>query len=67
MGVTTDDAKAHFGNSTSRLARALGIEPPSVYDWGRFPPPLRQLQLEQITNGALKAEPECDKFRARAA
>lgn len=54
----TSQALAHFGDSKQALADALGIKVPSVYEWGEYPPPLRQIQLEQITGGALKAEPD---------
>jgi hypothetical protein len=56
--MLTSDALAHFGGSKSALAKALDISVPSVYEWRKYPPPLRQLQLEQITGGALKAEPD---------
>lgn len=48
------DAIEYFG-SQSALARALGIKPPSIADWGDEVPDLRQLQLEAITHGQLKA------------
>ncbi len=53
-----DEAVSFYG-SQAALARALGIAQPSVADWGEFPPDRRQLQLEHITNGDLKAEPGC--------
>lgn len=49
------------------VARALGIEQPSVCNWGEYPPPLRQIQLERLTGGMLRAEPECWEPAARAA
>ena len=55
--MLTVEALAYFNDSTTELARAIGVEVPSVYDWGEYPPPLRQLQLERITDGQLKAEP----------
>lgn len=64
--MTTDDCIRHY-LTKAKLAEALGIEAPSVYSWGEFPPPLRQLQLERLTDGNLKAEPGCDKFRLAAA
>lgn len=36
----------------------LGIKQPSVAAWGEYPPGVRQLQLESMTGGVLKAEPE---------
>jgi DNA-binding transcriptional regulator YdaS (Cro superfamily) len=55
--MNIDQAIEHFG-SQSALARALGIEPPSVAEWkanGRIPP-LRQFQIESVTGGKLKAD-----------
>jgi DNA-binding transcriptional regulator YdaS (Cro superfamily) len=57
--MKTSEAIAHYSGNKSALARALGIDQSSVYDWGEFPPPARQLQLERITDGGLKAEPGC--------
>jgi hypothetical protein len=56
--VTTQEAINYF-RSKSALAAALGIEPPSVYGWKEYPPALRQLQLEELTGGALRAEANC--------
>ncbi len=50
------DAIRRFG-SASALARALNIKPPSIYGWPDTVPPLRQLQLEALTDGALAADP----------
>lgn len=68
-GVKTSEAIAFFG-SKRELANRLKLAPPSVYCWAYneaegkpYPPPLRQLQIEALTGGALKAEPDCDKFR----
>lgn len=54
--MLTKDAIAHFGTQAA-LAQALGIKQQSVADWGETVPPLRQLQLERITDGVLKAAP----------
>jgi hypothetical protein len=55
--MLTVEAISYFADSTTELARALGVEPPSVYDWGEYPPPLRQLQIQALTGGYLMAEP----------
>jgi DNA-binding transcriptional regulator YdaS (Cro superfamily) len=60
--VKTEDAIKYF-RTRARLAGALGIKPPSISEWKDEPPPLRQLQLERITNGELKAEQHCDTYR----
>lgn len=57
MTMRTQDAIEHF-KSRRALAGALGIAPESTYGWGEFVPPLRQLQLEMLTSGALQAEPK---------
>lgn len=41
------------------LAKALDITQSTVAGWGDYPPDIRQVQLEMITGGKLKAEPEC--------
>lgn len=55
-GMRTDDAIRHFG-SQAALARALDIKPPSISSWGAEVPPLRQLQIEKLTGGKLRANP----------
>jgi len=57
--MRTSEAKAYFDGNVSRLAEALDMDQSSVYSWGEFPPGGRQLQLERITGGKLKAEPGC--------
>lgn len=61
--MKTADAVAYFG-SQAELARVLGIKPPSITDWGENVPPLRQLQLQQLTLGKLQAA--ADVFTKRA-
>ena len=56
--MKTSDVKAHYGSQYA-IAKALGIKQPSVAAWGSYPPALRQLQLEAITGGKLKAELSC--------
>lgn len=60
--MTKTDAVRHF-QTQAKLAAALGMYQGSVSLWGEYPPPIRQLQLEALTRGALKAEADCDKFR----
>lgn len=55
MGMTTADAIKHFGSQYA-ISKALGIAQPSVCKWGECPPDLRQLQIESLTGGSLKAE-----------
>ncbi len=60
--MTKDQAVKHFGTQV-KLAEALRMSQGSISLWAEFPPPLRQLQIEALTQGALKAEPDCDKYR----
>jgi hypothetical protein len=62
--MTTDECIAHFGGKP-KLAQALGVRLPSLYDWGHYPPPLRQLQLQILTRGKLKAEEDCTPKRGK--
>lgn len=45
---------AHFG-SIAAVARALGITSGAISQWPDEIPALRALQLERLTDGALKA------------
>jgi len=50
------NAAIEFFGSGRALAEGLGIKPAAVYQWGEYPPHLRQLQIELLTGGELKAE-----------
>lgn len=52
------DAVKHAGNA-SALAEMLGITQSAICQWGDVIPDNRQLQLERITLGALKADRGC--------
>ena len=54
--MTKDEAIKHYGTQ-QKLAQALGIRQGTVSGWGTYPPAIRQLQIQQITRGRLKAEP----------
>ena len=54
--MTKDEAIKHYGTQ-QKLADALGLSQSTVAEWGAYPPKLRQLQLQQVTRGRLKAEP----------
>lgn len=56
--MTTREALEHYGGDARALAHVLGIWHSAIYQWDIHPPALRQLQLEHLTNGELKAEPE---------
>lgn len=57
-GMTKDQALQHYAGNQTQLAKALGIHQSTVCKWVEVPP-LRQIQLEQITKGKLKADPDC--------
>lgn len=56
--MKTQAAIEHAG-STGALAALLGIKSAAVSQWDEYPPDKRQLQIERLTNGALRAEPGC--------
>ena len=56
--MNKQEAVTHFGSQVL-LAKALGMSQGSVSLWGEYPPVLRQLQIQAITGGKLKAEPDC--------
>ena len=53
--MNTADAVKHFGTQT-HLASLLNTNQSTVASWGKFPPQLRQLQIESLSGGVLKAE-----------
>jgi transposase-like protein len=53
------EAIAYYQGNVSELARALELHQSAPYSWREYPPDKHQLALERITNGVLKAEPEC--------
>lgn len=61
--MTKDQAIKALGGTQAALATALGMTQGSVSLWGEFPPPMRQLQIEAMTRGELRAESDCDRFR----
>ena len=57
----------HFG-SVKKLAETLGISRAAVAQWGEIVPPLRAMQLHELTGGQLVYRAETyadwfDKFR----
>lgn len=60
--MTRDEAVAFFG-SQLKLAKRLGITQGSVSLWAGGIPPLRQLQIERLTKGKLRADRSCDSYR----
>ena len=60
--MRTQEVIEFFGSQTE-AARKLGIKQPSVAAWDEFPPHDRQMQIQAVTGGKLRAEPDAiDKF-----
>lgn len=57
-----EDAVSHFGGK-SNLARALGIDPASVSQWGDFIPKGRAYELQALTGNKLKYEPKPQELK----
>jgi DNA-binding transcriptional regulator YdaS (Cro superfamily) len=57
--MKTIDMVTRYG-SQAELARALGVSRAAVNAWGEDVPPLRQLQLQAITNGEI--QPDADVY-----
>ena len=58
--MTKDEAIAFYGTQ-QKLAAALGMSQGSVSLWGDKPPAIRQIQLQTITKGKLKADPDAKR------
>lgn len=56
--MRTRTAIEHAGTQAG-LAALLKITSSAISQWGEYPPDKRQLQLERVTNHALKAEAGC--------
>lgn len=64
--MTKEDAIKRWGTQTA-LGIALKVDQSTISGWGTHPPAWRQLQIEALTAGELKAEPDCDKYRVPVA
>ncbi len=53
--MTKTEAIEHFGNA-SAVAKALGLSRAAISGWGDEVPLLRQMQIERLTKGKLKAD-----------
>jgi len=51
------EAIKHFGG-VRQLAAALNIWPTAVSQWGDTIPPRRAYEIERLTKGKLRADPE---------
>ena len=58
LGMKTSDVVQFFGTQC-KAAEALGMAQSSIASWGDSPPDARQLLVERVTNGQLKADPGC--------
>ena len=58
MSMTLEQVRKHFG-SYAEAARKIGISRGGIAQWHTFGyvPRFRQLQIEKITRGRLKADP----------
>ena len=53
--MTTDEALEFFGGR-KRLAAALDVWPHATARWGKFPPKVRQYQIQVLSDGKLRVE-----------
>lgn len=53
--MTKTEAIGHFG-SASNVAKALNLSRAAISSWPEEIPLLRQMQIEKLTNGKLKAD-----------
>ncbi len=58
--MTPADLKQKFGDSQTAIAKAVGVNQSTVHDWFKRDhiPHARQLFIEEMTGGALKADPD---------
>lgn len=56
--MKTSEVIGRFGTAAA-AARAARISAPSLSNWPEYPPDARQLALQVVTQGDLRAEPGC--------
>jgi transcriptional repressor of cell division inhibition gene dicB len=56
--MKTETAIQHAGG-VKALATLLGVTVSAISQWEGDVPPARQLQLQKLTKGKLKADPDC--------
>lgn len=54
--MRTQQAIQHF-KTAKALADRLSLTQSAISQWGEYPPPARQLQIEKVTRKKLRAEP----------
>lgn len=62
--MKTEQALKHFGSNTA-LTSILGLSSGAISQWGEYPPSFRQLQLEKLSDGTLKAEPNLIPYQTK--
>lgn len=60
-----EDVLKHFNYKQGEICTLLGITSGAIPQWGEVIPKGRALELEKLTNGALKYNPEL--YRKKAA
>ena len=63
-GEMTKQEAIDFFGTQRKVAEALGLKQPSIALWKDPLPELRQLQLEMVTGGSLRADPHCKRLAA---
>ena len=64
--MTYDEALKWGGGTQAKLAAKLGIDQSSVSGWGKRVPDARQIQIQKMTRGRLKADAACWDFKKGA-
>lgn len=67
--MSIDEVLSYF-KTRAKAAEALGVQTQAIYNWVTADkvPPLRQVQIEKLTRGKLKADPDVyDQKRGQSA
>lgn len=64
--MTTQEA-VKFYKTQVGLAAALGCAQSTIAGWGEYPPAIRQLQIERVSKGRLRAERDVFAKKRKAA
>lgn len=61
--MKTSEVLTTYGSQRAVAAALHNCTQAAVAQWGIEPPPLRQLELENLNPGKLRASAACDRYR----
>lgn len=63
--MLTSNAVTHFGTAKNLAENLNACSHQAISQWGKYPPYLRQCEIELLTGGALKREPNTKQINKK--